>query len=107
VCDEGAYRVALGAGLEEGRTVHTTGPREEDESFSGVDAILAVFARATRHLAGARVGWGIEATVVEGVARSAEIEHDVWIGSVWTGNKDSWDELPRIHFDGFLEKTDQ
>jgi hypothetical protein len=45
--------------------------------------------------------------VVEGVAGSAEVDHCIWYGSVWTGNKDDWTGLLRIHFDGFLEKTDQ
>lgn len=105
VGDEGAYRIAVGAGLKEGRAVRTTGPGEEDESFGcveHVDAALAVFARTTGHVAGARVGWGVEPTVVEGGTRTAKGIH-----VVCQGNKDSWTGLSRIHFDGFLEKTDR
>jgi len=108
--DEGANCIAVRAGLQEGRAIHTTGSGEEDESLGGVErvyAILAGFARTTGHVAGARVGGGVESAVVEGETGSAKGIHDIWIGSVWARGKDNWLEPLRIHFDGFLEKTDR
>lgn len=77
MCDVSPLRVTLGAGFSDAGAVHATRRSlgERHESVRRVNALLAVLAWSTRSGAVARVGRGIDATVVEEEGRGTKVEH--------------------------------
>jgi hypothetical protein len=103
----GSRGVALRTGLDEAGAVHATGGsfgegNEGSSSGLRVDAFLAVLTWSGRGVTVPRVCRGIDAAVVEGEAGGAEFDHCVWHRGTWSRSRGHW-----IHFDEFLEKTDQ